>query len=1656
MLSPTTLRAQIQPRPVTMKSKQNSCSIPNQPIPNTPLAPPEARLSPRSSGAGSRLTARWRGFLGGLLAALVAGVPAFSQVNLTGVPTGGGSAIKLRVSNPTVAQALTASGGELIGDYGAFQLFRANAALAAGLVGQPGVEDVTGQNVIQLNARPLDTTLPEVKAMRTAVSASPVKRLHLLQFAGPVKPEWQQELERNGGIVVTYIPHNAYLIYASGTVLSQIQTWAAGATYVQWDGPYLDEFKLHPRARLVDEKGQPQKPASEVFTIQMVADPTANAATLAVIDRYKSQAVRQQSEFLGYVNVTVALPAERLPELAAQPEVVSIQPHYEPHRRDERQNQIMAGNLIGSAPSGPGYLAWLLAKGFTQEQFTLSGFAVDVTDSGIDNGTTAPGHFGLYLEGDTSQTSRVVYNRLQGTPNSGSTILGCDGHGTINAHIIGGFNDSPLGFPHTDAEGYRYGLGICPFVKVGSSVIFDPNNYTFPNLPNLQSAAYEDGARITSNSWGADTGGGYNTDAQAFDALVRDAQPSGSTFPAPGNQEMVVVFAAGNAGPGSGSVGAPGSAKNVLTVGAAENVRSLNTANGGNNAAGDDGCDEPDTSANSADDIIGFSSRGPCDDQRKKPDLVAPGTHITGGVAQNSPPPSPTGTGSSLPCFDGTGVCALPGGGTTGNANNYFPLAQQFYTESSGTSHSTPAVAGGAALLRQYFINQSLTEPSPAMTKAFLMNSTRYLTGVGANDSLWSNNQGMGGADLGMTFDGVARALRDQLALDKFTASGQSRTWTGTIADTAKPFRVTLAWTDAPGSTTGNAYRNDLDLVVTVGGATYKGNVFSGPSSVAGGTADPRNNVESVFVPAGVSGNYAVTVTAANINSDGVPNELPSLDQDFAIVIYNAIEVPAPAISPESATLTAESCVAANGVTDPGETVTFDFSLANVGTTNTTALVATLLPINGVQSPSGPQAYGALTPGGGAVAQSFSFTASGLCGGIISPTFQLQDDTNDLGLVTFNLPLGAIATVSAEDFDSVSAPSLPSGWTTTATGGGVPWVTSTAQSQTPPNSVFAPDVASASVNELVSPPFPVPAAGSQLTFRHSYATESGFDGGVLEIKIGGGAYGDILTAGGSFAAGGYNSTLATGTANPLTGRPGWSGASGGFITTIVNLPAAAVGQFVQFRWRMGTDDSVSGTGWYVDTVSFATPVCCGDASAPFAGFSATPLSGAAPLTVTFTDTSFGDITNRFWNFGNGVTTNTTATNFTFTFTTAGTFTVSLIAQGTHGDGTLTRANYITVTNPAAVLAADGYAVTAEKCVNAGVDPGEQVTLSLGLKNLGTASTTNLVATLLPSGGVTAPDGPRTYGAIAAGGGTGSQPFTFTATGSCGGNLVVTLQLQDGATAYGTVTFPLTLGATATALAQNFDGVTAPALPSGWTTTASGGQANWSTSTATNSSAPNAAFSFDAGTAGVNELVSPIANIPAAGARLSFRNRYDLEASTGSSTYDAGVLEIKIGAGAFTDIVTAGGSFVSGGYNRTVTASSNPLNGRACWSGTSSGFINTVINLPPAAAGQNVQFRWRCGTDSSVSRPGWWIDDIAVTTLACCVATRPVLLSPQMSVDGVFSCVLSGDPGTYLIETGTTLGGWSPGGTVTNVTGQVAYSYTNSVDDLRVFRARLLP
>jgi hypothetical protein len=226
------------------------------------------------------------------------------------------------------------------------------------------------------------------------------------------------------------------------------------------------------------------------------------------------------------------------------------------------------------------------------------------------------------------------------------------------------------------------------------------------------------------------------------------------------------------------------------------------------------------------------------------------------------------------------------------------------------------------------------------------------------------------------------------------------------------------------------------------------------------------------------------------------------------------------------------------------------------------------------------------------------------------------------------------------------------------------------------------------------------------------------------------------------------------------------------------------------------------------------------------------------------------------------------------------------------------------------------------------------------------------------------------------------------------------------------------------------------LPSGWTTTATGAQAAWRVSTATTDTAPNAAFVTDASNIGLSELITPSFLIVSTSAQLVFRNNYNLDADKRRATiaYDGGVLEIKVGTGQFTDILAAGGSFVDGGYSRTISSAyGNPLGGRQAWSGTSGGYVTTRVNLPASAAGQSIALKWRCGTDNSTSGAGWYIDTISILdgSYECCGSgtgpTAPAIARVESTGTGVaiYATSLPGVLYTLEYKNSLTDPGWIP-------------------------------
>ncbi len=276
------------------------------------------------------------------------------------------------------------------------------------------------------------------------------------------------------------------------------------------------------------------------------------------------------------------------------------------------------------------------------------------------------------------------------------------------------------------------------------------------------------------------------------------------------------------------------------------------------------------------------------------------------------------------------------------------------------------------------------------------------------------------------------------------------------------------------------------------------------------------------------------------------------------------------------------------------------------------------------------------------------------------------------------------------------------------------------------------------------------------------------------------------------------------------------------------------------------------------------------------------------------------------------------------------------------------------------------------------EPGEPIVLTIPLTNNTGNSATG--TTLQVVGGSSA-----NYGTIA-NGQTVSRNVSHTVPSNtpCGSEITLTINVASslGPTSF---TYRIIIGVPMTTFTQNFDGVTAPAFPAGWTATPILNGTNFVTTTTNPDTPPNSAYALDPITVGGGtDLTSPTIPITASAATVSFRNRYDTEPG-----WDGGVLEISVNGGPFQDIITAGGRFIQNGYNGVLGSNgvNNPLVGRNAWNGNSNGYINSTVRLPAAAAGQNIQLKWRFGADDNTSgqgpNPGWYIDEINVVgTYGC--------------------------------------------------------------------------
>ena len=760
-----------------------------------------------------------------------------------------GEVIKVVIQKPLQSLA----GEELVADYGSYRIALIDETVVNELTpsDRARVRAVPEMDRIEFQNYPFDTQreVPLLPEAYRALAAQG-QTLQLVQFRGPVKQQWLETLAAIGAEPVHYVSNNGYLVWAGDNARLRLSELVDENRFLQYSQLHQPFFKLGDT--LLDRAVEMKDPNLQLkVTIQMLNHPqkavTETAIGNLILNRFTSW-----SPILKFQNLIATIRLGDLPEITAMQDVVWVGERLPRELNDEVQNQIMAGNFDGTmtGPDAPGYLAFLDGLGFSDDPIDYP--IVDITDDGIGPGMVNSGDPTLHQFGDLANPTRLAYvDNCTGNPNGESV----GGHGHINTSIAGGY-DIRTGDPFQDADGYNLGLGINPYGLMAGTRIFGPGfdlSGCGGTDTGLIQNSYQAGAQISSNSWGCSgCAGSYDDSSQAFDVGVRDAD-----LDAADNQELIIIFSAGNSGPGGGTVGTPGNGKNMITVGASENDRPTWT----------DGCAVGPTGADNAMDVIGFSSRGPSPGNRAKPEVIGPGTHIQG-------------TASTSASYNGGSVC-----------DQFHPPGQNVFAASSGTSHSTPAVSGIASLIWYWMENvlnfdRGGVSPSPAIMKAYIMaHSTTYLTGVGANDDLPSNSQGYGMPSITDLFDDSVRFLHDQTeVLDN---SGESFSIIGSVADTSKPLRIAMAYTDQAGMIGTSPQVNDLNLEVIVNGDTYLGNNFSGPDSVMGGSADADNNYEAVFLPAGVSGSVEIRVHGFNIAGDGVPNSGDDTDQDFAVVAYN-------------------------------------------------------------------------------------------------------------------------------------------------------------------------------------------------------------------------------------------------------------------------------------------------------------------------------------------------------------------------------------------------------------------------------------------------------------------------------------------------------------------------------------------------------------------------------------------------------------------------------------------------------------------------------------------------------------------------------------------------------------------------------------------------
>jgi photosystem II stability/assembly factor-like uncharacterized protein len=595
---------------------------------------------------------------------------------------------------------------------------------------------------------------------------------YILQFKSPIMQAWKDALTDAGARIFDYIPDFAFIVKMSAATKATVESMEP----IRWVGIYQPGYRIDPqlmKAYILTEEFEPATLVIVVFKGEDLAGISKQLEELG-------GAILDVTESTWKGKIKVQIDSSKIGDVANITGVKWIEPEPVWELDNNKAADIMGVRSIWNTHGLYGV-----------------GQIVAVADSGLDQGSTSPASLHDDFE-DGHGGSRVItiYDRVGDGANDVNS-----GHGThVAGSVLGngsrsGSNPVNHIYPNTSFA------GMAPEASLVFQAIENNSTGALSGIPTdlnvLFNQARTAGARIHSNSWGASAAGMYTSNSEDVDEFVWD------------HRDAVILFAAGNAGVDSNangvvdlvSIGSPGTAKNGITVGATESVRPPWESGG---SIGLDITWGPprfpatpisgDHVSNNPAGMAAFSSRGPCLDGRFKPDLVAPGTNILS-------------TRSSV-----------------AKTNGLWKDFNTYYAWSGGTSMSTPLVAGATALVREFYTDQGLT-PSAALIRATLINGARDITpgqyGTGAYREIPpppppNNVEGWGRVNVENSI--FPAAPKRIYYFDEISglSTGGSRTYNYTVNSSAVPLRVSLVWSDYPGSAVAaGGLVNDLDLTVT-------------------------------------------------------------------------------------------------------------------------------------------------------------------------------------------------------------------------------------------------------------------------------------------------------------------------------------------------------------------------------------------------------------------------------------------------------------------------------------------------------------------------------------------------------------------------------------------------------------------------------------------------------------------------------------------------------------------------------------------------------------------------------------------------------------------------------------------------------------------------